>query len=478
MTHSAGAVPAATFADPPGFMGRSGGSDVPSPGPMPGVHASSASRCLDQAAFGLLLLAAGDLLFRPADLIPALSGAPIHKLLLIACTLLAMPRLMGLISIRALQQNAVATLLILLVPAVMLSHLVHGDIYGARVQGVEMAKSCLFAMLAITLASSTHRLRVLLAAIAVAVFAVAVLAVAQYHGLWHLDSLTGVDQPINGPEGRTKLFRLCGIGLFNDPNDFSLVLVSAILVCGYGLGERRVGLWRLALFVPLGVLVYALYLTHSRGGAISGAAALGALLAVRLGWRSVLLVAVPASLLLLVPLIARQMSLNLADPDDTFQARLRLWSGSLDAFASSPIIGIGAGGLIDVLGQVAHNSFLHAFAEMGVVGGGAFLGAFVVVGRALWRFRSSDGQLARIRPYVLAIVIGHAVGLLSLSRCYTGPTQMVLALGTVVLTIASRGGIPLPRADWRCLRGIALASVIFLVAMSIFVRLVMVQVEP
>jgi hypothetical protein len=435
------------------------------------------SHRVNQAAFGALLLAAGDLLFRPADLIPALAGTPIHKLLLIVCTLLATPRLVEVCLPRRLRTNAIAAMLILLVPAVALSHLAHGDAYSARVGGVDMAKAGLFAMLVIALVDSMTRLRLLLASIAAAVFAIATLSVANHHGLVHFSTMMGVDQFINGPQGRTTLTRLCGIGLFNDPNDFALVLVVAMIVFGYGLGERRFGRARFLQFIPIAILGYAVFLTHSRGGALSGAAAVCALVAGRVGWRNTLLLAGPVAVGLAVTLYSRQV--NLADPEDTFQSRMRLWSGSLDAFVSAPVFGIGEGKLAERLGQVAHNSFLHAFAEMGVVGGMLFLGVFLLVGRGLWRLKAADAQVARARPYILAIVFGSAVGLCSLTRCYTPSTQLVVALAAAFLGVASKEGAAaaLPRLDWRCIRGIAVVATVFLIVSAVFVQFTIVRVD-
>ena len=165
-----------------------------------------------------------------------------------------------------------------------------------------------------------------------------------------------------------------------------------------------------------------------------------------------------------------------------------LWGESLDLFRSSPLMGIGQGNVADMTGHVTHNSFLHAFTELGVIGGMAFVGAFYLVVRGLWRARPEAGggggrELARLRPYVLAIVVGYAAGLLSLSRCYTVPTQLVLGLGAAYLGVAARADLLgtaskiLARLDWRCLRQVAGVSALFLVGIYVFVRVMLTQVH-
>ena len=43
----------------------------------------------------------------------------------------------------------------------------------------------------------------------------------------------------------------------------------------------------------------------------------------------------------------------------------------------APLFGIGVGKYEDEVGLVAHNSFVHAYTELGIFGGALFLGAFV-----------------------------------------------------------------------------------------------------
>ena len=55
-----------------------------------------------------------------------------------------------------------------------------------------------------------------------------------------------------------------------------------------------------------------------------------------------------------------------------------------DADRQSPVFGIGKNRFGEEAGQVAHNSFVHAFTELGPLGGMVFLGAFYLAMRALW----------------------------------------------------------------------------------------------
>ena len=70
-------------------------------------------------------------------------------------------------------------------------------------------------------------------------------------------------------------------------------------------------------------------------------------------------------------------------------------------------------------------------------------------------------------------------GLLSLSRCYTVPTQLIPALGTAYLVVASRRGRAfLPRFDAPTLLRVGALAGAFLIATLIFVRLMWREGSP
>jgi O-antigen ligase len=338
-----------------------------------------------------------------------------------------------------------------------------------------MLKAFMLFLLVISLVNSALRLRAVLLAAAVGVLAMTALAVLEFHGFVHLTGLASVEQRSFDPMDSSPVIRLCGTGVFNDPNDLALILVFAMIACIYGLGERRMGSARALLLGPLALFGYALVLTHSRGGLLSAGGALMAFLTVRLGWRNMLPIGLCLlAAFILLPSWGRETTVDFDSPEDTFQTRLDLWSDSLDCFRSAPIFGIGQGKLADTIGAVTHNSFLHAFAEMGVLGGGVFIGAFYGAMRALWRSSSPDFQVARLRPYMFAIAVGYAAGLLSLSRCYTVPTQLVLALVMAYLGLARIGDGPaLPRLNGAWVRAIGCVSVVFLIATYVFVRVML-----
>lgn len=430
---------------------------------------SRLTKLCDTAAFVLLLLAAGTLLFRPSDLLPVLNGAPIYEVLIIACLAASAPALLQHLSGPSIRRNGVMAVLTLFVPAVVLSHLASANTWNARISGSEMLKACTFSLLIVTLVDTPAKMRRLFVAVIAAVIAVTGLSILHYHGVLHVPALASIEQ--RSVEGEETILRLCGIGVFNDPNDFSLLLVIAMTLCAYGIAEADRVIVRVILAAPLCLFAYGLLLTQSRGGMIAGCVSLLAFLQARTGWRNTLLLVALALPPIVLLASGRQVSLNLDDPDDTFQTRLQLWNDAFGVFWHAPIFGIGTGQLVERFGAVAHNSYVQAFTEMGLFGGTVFAGAFFLALSGLWRARPTDRLVSRMRPCMLAIVAGYAAGLFSLSRCYTVPTQMVLALAAAYLAI---GGFPgLRPLDWRAMRSLAFVSATLIFGTFVFLRVML-----
>src|SRR6185436_17415148 len=103
------------------------------------------------------------------------------------------------------------------------------------------------------------------------------------------------------------------------------------------------------------------------------------------------------------------------------------------------LFGIGMDEYIKHAGYVAHNSFVHAFVELGYFGGTLFFGSFFFAVLALYRMsklnaiRDPRSELGRLHPYLAAMLAGWSTGLLTLSRCYVVPTYIVL--GTIAVFI-------------------------------------------
>ncbi|MDR3411118.1 MAG: O-antigen ligase family protein [Formivibrio sp.] len=159
-------------------------------------------------------------------------------------------------------------------------------------------------------------------------------------------------------------FRLRGLGLINDPNDFGQLLVCTIPLIFIFWRPKKVIFNAACVAFPVCVLLLGVFLTHSRGALL--ALIVVAVLAVRrrIGMIPALLVA--------GGLFAAAMAMHFTGgrgvSASAGEDRTALWGQSLQLLKSHPLFGVGFGNLPDYLGLTAHNSVAVCAAELGLFG--------------------------------------------------------------------------------------------------------------
>ncbi len=465
-------------------------------------------------AYFLFLLVTAALFVRPAEIFPAVYAWPIYEYLILACLAASLPGVLSQLSTKSLAENPITACVIGLWAAVVLSHLSHLFIWGARMSGFMFFKLVVYYLLLVANINSEERLRSFLRWLLLLIALAAAIALLS---AYHVIELPGGDfyaqRQLDAATGQMSVIpRLRSTGIFNDPNDFAMILVAGVAIALYFVADPAGGILRPLGLALAGLFGYAIYGTQSRGGLLALLAALLTLCHARWGWRRAALIAAVALPLLLVAFKGRMTSLDQAMDTDTGQSRVQLWSMGLALFRQQPLFGIGCQNYADEAGQVAHNSFLHAFTELGFFGGALFLGAFAAALIMLYRLRnwglsqfSSDengtvplslsqfpsernwdgpppdaedgfspihGGLKRLLPCVTAVLVGFAASMLSLSRNYMVPTYLVLGLATAYVRIAAGQTQPLPlKFDSWFLKRLAFGSVFFLAVVYVFVRL-------
>ncbi len=159
-------------------------------------------------------------------------------------------------------------------------------------------------------------------------------------------------------------YRVRGLGLISDPNDFGQLLACVIpLLLIYWRPKKK--FWNLAfVIVPICLLLLGIYLTHSRGALIALAVVALLLARRRIG-------TIPA-VLLACAIFAATMELQFAGGRDISISagsdRTALWGASLQLLKTHLVFGVGFGNLPDYLGLTAHNSVAVCAAELGLFG--------------------------------------------------------------------------------------------------------------
>ena len=88
---------------------------------------------------------------------------------------------------------------------------------------------------------------------------------------------------------------------------------------------------------------------------------------------------------------------SISSDEGTGQARIQLWSDGLDIFRYSPVIGIGMDNYRQFSNHVAHQSFIHCFTELGLIGGTLFLGAFFLALKGMYDLAIASMTFAELR---------------------------------------------------------------------------------
>ncbi len=470
---------------------------ISKPQPYSGGRGSTSTPRNDIMQFTLFLIVNAMLFIRPSELVSELHAVELYRYFIVACLAVSFPTVMQQWSLRPVGIPPVAACVFLTLPIVFFSGFSHGNIDLVLDTVIEFAKVVIYFVLLVALVVDVDRLRRFLRWIAIFSAMVTVIAVARYHadvaapptrkpattekGAMHGTFV--VDQVRDPATGQmVDVQRMCGTGIFNDPNDFALLLAAAIPMCLCWLIDPRAAAQRVFWLGLLIVFGYALMLTHSRGGLIALMAGMATLLHMKYGGRKTLLLGAICFPALLFVFAGRMT--DVSTESGTGQSRIQLWSEWLMFFRQSPLFGIGMGNHEQYHKHVAHNSFIHSYGELGIIGGTLFLGAFLFALKGLLDLRvkseseladDEDAELRRIHPFLMASLVAYCVGICFLSRCYVVPTYMMLGVALAYMRMrAASNEMPVftwTRFAWPRLAGLSFA---FLVGSHIFVQFMVV----
>ncbi len=239
--------------------------------------------------------------------------------------------------------------------AVVVSHLSHLRVANALSSGFDFVHTVVFYLLITNVVTNVRRLNVVLQILGVLTLWVAIEAlVVHYTG-------TGIGGVAAKEEGRVIV-----LGFSSDPN----YLAGAILlllplfffqfVRSADVGRRLYSAFAIVL------MCYAVFLTNSRGGAVT-LVVVGTLLLTRtLGLlRGVVLgVVLTAGIYFLGP--SRMREINPTEP--SAYGRLVSWESALGQFRANPLFGVGSGGAGKEVKLIPHDAFIHTAADLGIFG--------------------------------------------------------------------------------------------------------------
>ena len=158
--------------------------------------------------------------------------------------------------------------------------------------------------------------------------------------------------------------RLKGQNFLSDPNDFGQLLVC-VLPLTFIFWRPRQTVMNLVFVGPMMlIIVYGIYLTHSRGALLAVVAV--AIVAFRRKLGSILSVILGGGLL--VGAMAMGATGGREISAGAGSDRTALWGDGLQMLKKHPVFGVGYGEMGDLLGMTAHNTVIVCAAELGFFG--------------------------------------------------------------------------------------------------------------
>ena len=392
--------------------------------------------------FFLFILLNVVLFLRPAEIVPQLQGLPLYLCVILGCIAVSFKSLVSQLRSNSLLCQPLSFSVLGLLFAVILSHLSHIRIGMAFDSGFAFWKLVIYYFLAVGVLDSPMAYRRFLRCLILLIVTLVGLALMQYHELIDVAELEVLQQRVFDENGEVSyLGRLCGPGIFHDPNDLSLIIVLGCLICLFSFDVASAGLRRYLWIIPIPYFLYALSLTHSRGGLLTFLAGILTYLVTRFGGRKALTLSLLLAPLGLFLFSGRQTNITLES--GTGQDRVQLWSEGMILFWGSPIFGIGMDQYEEHVGHVAHNSFVHTYTELGFIGGTLFLMIFLCGYRDLIAMGRSPKVIAnievnRLRCFLLASFTAFLFGFWSLSRAYSLPSYLLFSLVAAYVVITAR----------------------------------------
>ncbi|MCI0453283.1 MAG: O-antigen ligase family protein [Candidatus Latescibacteria bacterium] len=365
---------------------------------------------------------------RPQDYVLALQNMPIMVALSVATfglMILHMAVRHRAITVARVPQNM---LMLWFYAAIIMSHVVWLNPATTIEATMEFLPTLVMYFLVSTLVSTHGKLKFTVNLIVIGTLFLAITGFIQY--------FTGAG--LGGKE--TYQGRIQAVGIFSDPNDLGLALVVVLPFFYLKLTEDS-KLWQKPLaFIGLGIILYALFLTQSRGGILALGVILVLLLTRRLG-RTFGIVTGALVFLAIFALAPRMGSISTEEA--SAHGRVEAWSVGLDLFEAYPIFGVGMNNFTEYHFRTAHNSFVLCATELGMFGLYPWI---MLIYLSIKNNEFVAGAVRRVRMRDVAVyvetirygLIAFSVGAYFLSRTYNEVLFLLVGLSAAVTNIFAR----------------------------------------
>ncbi len=364
---------------------------------------------------------------RPQEFVTALKGKPL--IFLLAMALLGTLLLHAAVRKSAFRlvdtrQGVLMLIFFLLLP---LSHLQHLYLSGAYEAFNDFLNVYLLFFMIVNLVGSEEQLEKTFYLLFFMVFLLSVNGILQYVRGYDIAGQTMFED------------RIRWIGIFDDPNDLGLTILAFTPLAIIQIVKKKTGIARRALWgIMLLTLVYALYLTNSRGTFLGLLAVLIFLLCKRIGYVKGLAIGflLGAAILAVGPGRMSDMSTSEASAS----GRIDAWASGLNLLKWRPVLGVGYHNFTNHHHITAHNSVVLCMSELGLAGLFVWLMMIVTSFREMGAVQkyARGTQFAFYAEFMQLSISGYFVSAFFLSRTYDEVLYILIALCTLLSLFARR----------------------------------------
>ena len=225
-----------------------------------------------------------------------------------------------------------------------------------------------------------------------------------------------------------KFDRIYGTGIYNDPNDLGMTFVMSVPLLLMMIARKAAWLGvRILAVACLALVLVALYYTNSCGAIVG----LGATMICFsfLKFKPIVAFIMAVLLVGVIAVAAPSRGSQLDAGESSAQSRIQSWAEGWSMLKSYPLTGVGFGNYTEYHPKVAHNSFVHTFAELGLLGAFCFAGMFYWYFKGVRLIPTEDPDLAAWRRALMVSAAGTLTCGWFLSRQYVPILYVILAVG-------------------------------------------------
>lgn len=276
-------------------------------------------------------------------------------------------------------------------------------------------------------------------------------------------ALHGIDQVVEGVGWTGTVVvqdgRITYLGFLNDPNDLAMALLIALPMAGTFVARGHPAALRLLAFAMVALLLVGIYLTNSRGAFLALVCMVSLYLARRHGIRRSALL-LPLVLPLLIVLAPSRIDDMSAD-EASAAGRVDAWYSGLNYLLWKPLFGVGKGQFVEHNILTAHNSYVLAFAELGLIGYFVWLAILVLSLMIVWRIAGSPppgpsaadteqwARHSRLGEALLYAFVAYCASAFFLSRSYVIVYFMLVGMTAALHSATLRRWPAAPRVTFR-----------------------------